>query len=381
MLVAAFTFATLSFAQETAVKTSKVFDNTFVSLNGGATWSLSHPTLFLMKDVHPLAQFAFGKYYTPVIGNQLFLEGGMNEGNKTFFDHMAFGADWLVNLNNLFAGYNGKPRIFEIVAFAGAGAFHVCGAPDGQGISSINGVGESGKMFEVGTSMNHAAVTNTWSSLVRGGIQFNFNIGKERTWQFNVVPSFTYLPRRCIGYSYVGVQAGFTYKFKNSFGTHNFVLAKLLNEDEWNRLNADVNSLRAQNEQLAQTVNTQATTIKELTERLNNLNGKLKLNNVVNFKIGSSTVEPLQMGNLAKVADALNANKDAKVNIRGFADAQTGSAKFNQTLSEKRAQAVKDVLVNTFNVNVDQVTTEGVGSTQQVFNQNDWNRVAIFVTK
>lgn len=362
MLVAAFAFATVSFAQETAVKTSKVFDNTFMSLNGGASWCAGNPKFIEVKDVNPLAQFAFGKYFTPVVGNQLFIEAGAFEesGAKTFVEHIAFGSDMLFNLNNMFAGYNGKPRVFEIVYQLGVGAFHSMG----------------------GATLRNT--TSTWSPIARTGLQFNFNLGKTRAWQFNVVPGWTWQIRnsmRGIKDSYVTCLLGFTYKFKNSHGTHNFVLAKLLNEDEWNRLNADVNSLRAQNDQLAQTVNTQAATIKELTERLNKLSGAVKLDNVVNFALGSSTVEPLQMGNLAKVADALNANKDVKIKIRGFADAQTGSAEFNQTLSEKRAQAVKDILVNQFNVNSDQISTEGVGSTQQIFTQNDWNRVAIFATK
>ena len=362
VMMAAFAFATVSFAQETAVKTSKVFDNTFVSLNGGASWCAGNSTFAEIKDVNPLAQFAFGKYFTPVVGNQLFIEAGAKEesGAKTFVEHIAFGSDMLFNLNNLFAGYNGKPRVFELVYQLGVGAFH---------------------------SMDGVALRNTdktWSAIARTGLQFNFNLGSARAWQINVVPGWTWQIRnsmRGINDSYVTLLAGVTYKFKNHYGTHNFVLAKLLNEDEWNRLNEDVNSLRKENDRLTRTVDTQAATIKELTERLNRLNGTLKLDNVVNFKIGSSTVEPLQMGNLAKVADALNANKDAKVTVRGYADAQTGSAEFNQKLSEQRAQAVKDLLVNTFNVNSDQVETEGLGSTQQVFNQNDWNRVAIFVTK
>lgn len=373
---------------ESAVKTSKFFDNTFISLQGGGIWSPSNSTVMEIKDVKPVMEFDFGKYWTPVVGNQLFINGATNEGNKTFFDHMTFGADWLFNLNNLFAGYSGKARPLEIVWFAGVGAYHVCGA---DRIDSNNKyVGKEDQygyapnndgLFDVGRKDETAAtIKNAWSPLVRTGFQINANV--TQALQVNVIPSWSYLPNRKVGYSYFGLQAGLSYKFKNSYGTHNFVLAKLLNMDEWNRMNADVNALREQNTQLSKTVDTQAKTIQDLIEKLKLAKpGKVfKVGNVVNFNLNSDKIEPLQMGNLSKVAEALKENPNSKVVIRGYADAKTGTAQYNQKLSEKRAESVKDALVK-LGVNSDQVTTEGVGSSQQVFGENDWNRVAIFVTK
>lgn len=365
MMVVAFICTTTVFAQEeTAVKNSKIFDNVFMSLNGGASWSLQNPTFIEMKNVNPIGQFTLGKYFTPVVGNQLFFEAGAKEesGAKTFFEHIAFGSDMLFNLNNMLAGYNGKPRVVETVFLIGAGAFRTCG---GAVIPSTG---------------------NVWAGLARTGLQFNFNLGKARAWQFNIVPTWTLLIHnnmKNVKESYLAVQAGFTYKFKNHYGSHNFVTGKLLNEDEWKRLNDDVNSLRSQNEKLANTVDIQAQTIKELTEKLNKLgNGKtLELSNVINFGLDSSNVEDLQLGNLSKVADALKANKDVKVTVRGYADANTGTSEYNQELSVKRANAVKDLLVKKFGVEESQISTEGLGSSVQLFNNNDWNRVAVFVTK
>ena len=51
------------------------------------------------------------------------------------------------------------------------------------------------------------------------------------------------------------------------------------------------------------------------------------------------------MVNVQLMAKAIKANPNAKYKIAGFADKATGSASFNQTLSEKRAQAVYDALV------------------------------------
>jgi outer membrane protein OmpA-like peptidoglycan-associated protein len=70
------------------------------------------------------------------------------------------------------------------------------------------------------------------------------------------------------------------------------------------------------------------------------------------------------------------APKDQVFTIVGHADVKTGSAAYNQKLSEKRAKAVYDYLVEQ-GVNKDQLTWKGVGSTQNIFPINETNRVVI----
>ena len=70
------------------------------------------------------------------------------------------------------------------------------------------------------------------------------------------------------------------------------------------------------------------------------------------------------------------APKDQVFTIVGHADVKTGSAEYNQKLSEKRAKAVYDYLIEQ-GVNKDQLTWKGVGSTQNIFPINNTNRVVI----
>ena len=70
------------------------------------------------------------------------------------------------------------------------------------------------------------------------------------------------------------------------------------------------------------------------------------------------------------------APKDQVFTLVGHADDETGSPEYNQKLSEKRAKAVYDYLVEN-GVNKDQLTWKGVGSTQNIFPINDTNRVVI----
>ncbi|MBR2072113.1 MAG: OmpA family protein, partial [Alistipes sp.] len=70
------------------------------------------------------------------------------------------------------------------------------------------------------------------------------------------------------------------------------------------------------------------------------------------------------------------APKDQVFTIVGHADAKTGSAEYNQKLSEKRAEAVYNYLVEQ-GVNKDQLTWKGVGSSENIFPVNGTNRVVI----
>jgi len=70
----------------------------------------------------------------------------------------------------------------------------------------------------------------------------------------------------------------------------------------------------------------------------------LTLSGSVLFKSNSAELLPAAQNRLQQVAQALNESKGAPLVIEGYTDSQ-GSDTFNQGLSEKRAQAVKDYLV------------------------------------
>ena len=55
-----------------------------------------------------------------------------------------------------------------------------------------------------------------------------------------------------------------------------------------------------------------------------------------------------------------------------------GSAEFNQKLSEKRAQVVKDTLVKKYKIAADRLSAKGCGVTDKLFEEVEFNRVATF---
>ncbi len=69
---------------------------------------------------------------------------------------------------------------------------------------------------------------------------------------------------------------------------------------------------------------------------------------------------------------------EASVMISGYADKNTGNAKRNMTLSEKRAAVVTEALVNA-GISADRISSEYFGDTKQVSETPEKNRVAVCV--
>lgn len=86
----------------------------------------------------------------------------------------------------------------------------------------------------------------------------------------------------------------------------------------------------------------------------------------VNFKVSSAVLSPEAMTNLDQVAQTAMTMKGYTIEITGFASAD-GDAKKNKVLSQKRAQAVIDYLVETHNIPLRRIgTSYGFGELQAV---------------
>ena len=69
----------------------------------------------------------------------------------------------------------------------------------------------------------------------------------------------------------------------------------------------------------------------------------------VNFRVGSAVLSPEAKASLYEVATALEGLKGYSIEVTGFASSE-GGTKMNKALSQRRAQAVIDYLVETHNV-------------------------------
>jgi outer membrane protein OmpA-like peptidoglycan-associated protein len=85
----------------------------------------------------------------------------------------------------------------------------------------------------------------------------------------------------------------------------------------------------------------------------------------VNFKTGSADLLVQSHATLDKVAETAKKYPNLKLRVEGHTDS-TGSAEFNQQLSQERADAVMDYLVQTAGVPADQVVAVGFGQTKPI---------------
>ena len=95
------------------------------------------------------------------------------------------------------------------------------------------------------------------------------------------------------------------------------------------------------------------------------------------FLINSAVISDEEAAKLVRYIDWLKANPNVKVAIAGHADKGTGNKRINQKLSDQRAAAVKDFLVERGIAETRIVSVVGNGDRVQPFAENDLNRVVI----
>ena len=369
---------------QVTVEGSKFSDNWSIGIQGGlATKTTQNRWL---SNTNPNAGIRLTKEITPVFG--LVAEGIVyfNDRAQTkLMDRLGQTADYdltarsrevrtntfakalnvnllaKVNLSNLFGGYKGEPRTFEVSALYGFGW--------GKGFGKYNrwDQGESGfygsELAEAQQGIyDYNDGANELNS--KAALNFAFNLGAAKAVQIFVEPSITFSGLKDFKYnvdrSTVQLNAGVVYKFKNSNGTHNFKLARLYDQDEIDRLNGIINDLRNRKPEVKEV-------IKEVVKEVP-VGKEVRVDDLVfvTFAQGKSNLT-------ADAKKALDGVKEgAHVQIVGTASPE-GPAALNQKLSENRANVVAEYLKGR-GVIVDEAVGKGVQG-------NTSNRLAIVYVK
>ena len=89
-----------------------------------------------------------------------------------------------------------------------------------------------------------------------------------------------------------------------------------------------------------------------------------KINLHINFKFYSAEIEQESVGRVNKFADFLKCTPDYKAKITGHTDS-IGSEAYNQKLSQKRADAVRNMIIKD-GVPSDKITTSAKGETEPI---------------
>ncbi|MEM1152844.1 MAG: TolC family outer membrane protein [Pseudomonadota bacterium] len=83
----------------------------------------------------------------------------------------------------------------------------------------------------------------------------------------------------------------------------------------------------------------------------------------VKFELNSSTIREAFDQEIGKAATVLNENPDVLAIVEGHTDT-TGTPEYNQWLSERRANSVREVMINGHGVNPNQIAAAGYGQTR-----------------
>lgn len=329
-LMFALLWGCLSMNAQKAIETSNFLDNVYVGAQVGVT------TPMTLNSVFPLntqGTIRVGKDWTPVLGTivegtAFFNNNRFSYGSGTFVKSSTVSIGSTINLSNLFCGYNGSPRNFEVSLIGTLGWFHMFNVdPAEYSVIYYN------NNIPVDVTTRKSDFDDDLVS--KTGVDLTWNLGKEKAWQLYVEPAVYWNLTANKGgtiqfnrkFAQIGLAAGFNYKFKTSNGTHNFKVYDIA------EITKDVNALRAENDALKARG---PKIIEKLVEKTNTVVEKVDRITVICFAQNSDE--------LSAEADNQIANLTAKeVMVVGYASPE-GTAEYNKKLSQSRADVVKKAL-------------------------------------
>lgn len=311
-----------------------------------------------------MGQLEVGRWNSPVWGTRLVIDGGhikhVATGIPAEQNWLGGHLDMMWNMTNALGGYN-PDRVWNIAPYLGIGYMY--------------GLNEDWKKPNPnGDLFKHQNQSLTYNV----GLINNFQLSRS-------VALFLELGWRVMQESFDGSRPGGDYEYDSMFtgtagvkfglGKQDFTPAELMDYNLINDLNSQINRLRAENENLRKRPEScpdcPEVAPPAVVERV-------YVPNVVFFRINSSRIDRGQQVSVYNTAEFLKANPSAKVNIVAYADRQTGTPAFNMALSERRAKAVANALINEYGIDSSRVSVDWKGDTEQPYAENDWNRVAIF---
>lgn len=353
-------------------------ENWFLEIGAG----INTPIVENVKDGkrHITANYglAFGKWFSPFLGWRMEFQGSSLHWNnpQAVMAHaksVNANFDFMWDMFNSLGGVSSK-RVFSIIPFVGLGGTYNW---------KYRKVGQASWDGSFIPSDEKGEKTNEWLLPVSAGLQFRFRLCKYVDFFLQARASF-----------YGDSFNNFVYKrpvdlditclggFNINFGGRDYHAVKPCDYNTYiDNLNNQVNVLREENVGLAAALaNALANPdCPEVVAEEVVVVEAAPLLASVRFTINSARISNMEKLNVYNVAEWMKANPDQKVVVTGYADKKTGTADYNMTLSEKRADAVKNMLVNTYGIAADRLVVKYEGSSEQPYPvENAWNRVVTF---
>lgn len=369
-------------------------DNWFIQIGAGVNQPFVESGIGIdngMKAVDkrlitPEYNFGVGRWFTPYVGFRLNALGGVLHWDNptaarphdgwTRANHVNLNFEIMWDMCNSLGGVD-FDRPVSVIPFFGVG---------GDFMWNIKGRDGGAPAATNILNCKNEPWRRSWSVPVSAGIQFRFRLCKYVDFFAEARASF--YGDNWNGCAYgraveanVSALGGFNFNIGGrGFDTYN----ECMTASQIAALNGEVNNLRAEllesNQALAAALAQNANRTDAVAETVDCPDQPLLA--TVRFKINSSVIEPQEEVNVYNMAQYLKEYPDMNVTVVGYADKDTGTADYNKELSVRRAQTVADALTGKYGISSSRVTIKGEGSAEQPYpDENNWNRIVIFVTE
>ncbi len=347
-----------------SVSTNSFWANWFLSVGGEYNAAYTSQEVSGLK-ANPFAKergsfgfdVAVGKWFTPGIGLRTKFQGISSkniydENTNPAVDYFNVHEDVMFNLSNLFCGYNEK-RVWNFIPYVGFGFGR--NMSDNTNDFTYN----AGLLNNFRVSKHWTIFLDVWAMATEGS--FGKNEGQADNWAQHNKLEIRHWDKL------VGAAVGVTYNLgKCTWEKTPDVNALIaMNKEQLDAVNASLKEQQDENarlrEMLAKAQNQQPKVIEKIVEKKE----FIATSQSVFFNIGSSKIASRKdLVNVKEVAEYAKAN-NSKIVVTGYADSKTGSAAYNQKLSEKRANVVADELVK-MGVNRDNIVVEAKGGVNTI---------------
>lgn len=360
-------------------------DNIFVLGQVGTSHSMSENTRFgkFFDNQRLSFNIGVGKWIYPSFGARVTMgfhpqvgraEWELSEAYPETFGNYNFNIfsayiDGLVNFSNILYKYR-ESRPFNLIGIIGIGYDHTFGFDKEvtermrQGVL-VDGITPVG--YEVDTKPGNYLAAHV-------GLQGRWKVSPA--WDLTFEATFNGTDDKYNGHTYdrvydtyVDILVGAQFHFRDCHGRRRFHYVKNLNATVLDRLRKMQDD---ENERLSEA----NLAIPEIFE---NLKFNEALQTTISFYVDRYYITDAQKKNVKSVAVFLQMHPDINLVVTGYADIETAYPAYNLRLSQKRAQAVYDMLVNEFHVPTNRLRIDYKGDSVQPYaSVNEWNRAVIF---
>jgi outer membrane protein OmpA-like peptidoglycan-associated protein len=334
----------------------------FIEAQGGLQMTATDAPM--SKLFTPTAAISFGHYVFPSMGFRFHINGmqaksGFSDLEQYYkWKYVTTSADLLVNLTNLF---NENPRHLLNVIFVGGVGLNY--AWDNDELKNLN--------IPYGKTP-FAWKDDRYSYNLRAGLRLETDVTKVMGISFeiatnNLCDRFNSKTNNAGDWMFTAM-LGVSYRFGKRFAKPTPILVPVVQDATEVKTVSMAPTTYTAEEYKPEPQPKQEAKLVVKTD---------KLHENIFYAICMSNPKEGGIEQLQKVARFMEKHKDAKIQIVGYADKDTGNPDVNMKYSKQRAIECKDVLVKSYGCNPDNIIIDSKGDTVQPFDENEKNRCVI----